>query len=119
MIRPNFRPIQPLDVDDSALERVNDALAVPTMVRAAPKSAPQVAPPAAPRAIAIKSPPRREEKLTTRLPGYLVDAMKTRALEQRSTVRHVMLKALRDAGFAIQPEDLVPDARKPASCEGC
>jgi hypothetical protein len=62
--------------------------------------------------VQIKSPPRREEKLTTRLPGYLVDAMKVRALEQRSTVKHIMLRALKDAGFAVAEEDLAPDARK-------
>lgn len=111
MTRPNFRPIAPLDVPDAALERVNDALAVPTMVRAQPKPA-APPPPAEARPVAMLSPPRREEKLTTRLPGYLVDAMKVRALQQRTTVKHLMLLALRDAGFAVAAEDLAPDARR-------
>ena len=35
MNKPNFRPIAPLDVDDDALERVNERLGVPTMIRSA------------------------------------------------------------------------------------
>ena len=111
MTKPNFRPIQPLDVSDAALERVNDALSVPTMVRTAPKPL-TAAMPATVKPVQIKTPPRREEKLTTRLPGYLVDAMKVRALEQRSTVKHIMLRALKDAGFSVAEEDMAPDARK-------
>lgn len=113
MTKPNFRPIQPLDVSDAALDRVNDQLAVPTMVRSTAKPASPL-PTAPAAALKIKTPPRREEKLTTRLPGYLVDAMKVRALEQRSTVKHIMLRALMDAGFAVADEDLAPDARKQA-----
>lgn len=39
MTKPNFRPIAPLDVDDHALDQVNDRLGVPQMVRpTSPKS---------------------------------------------------------------------------------
>ena len=37
MSKPLFRPIAPLEVDDSALDALNDRLGVPTMVPA-PKS---------------------------------------------------------------------------------
>lgn len=39
MNKPNFRPIAPLDVDDDGLERINDRLRVPTMVRPPAKAA--------------------------------------------------------------------------------
>lgn len=41
MNKPNFRPIEPLDADDSDLERVNERLGVPTMVRALVKASQQ------------------------------------------------------------------------------
>ena len=114
MTKPNFRPIQPLDANDAELDRVNERLGVPTMVRPTPKSLTVSLPAPTAKAVRIATPPRRQEKLTTRLPGYLVDAMKVAALERRTTVRHIMLLALKDTGFAIEPEDLSPDARKPS-----
>ena len=114
MTKPNFRPIQPLDANDAELDRVNERLGVPTMVRPAPKSLLPSPPAPIANAVRIATPPRRQEKLTTRLPGYLVDAMKVAALERRTTVRHIMLLALKDTGFVIEPEDLSPDARKPS-----
>ena len=114
MTKPNFRPIQPLDANDAELDRVNERLGVPTMVRPTPKSLPVSQATSMARAVRIATPPRRQEKLTTRLPGYLVDAMKVTALERRTTVRHILLLALKDAGFPIEAEDLSPDARKPS-----
>jgi hypothetical protein len=107
MSKPQFRPITPLDVDDAALDRINDTLGVPTMVRPAP-SLPQVKP---------KPAPRPQEKLTIELPGYLMDAMKLAAVKQRVSVRHLVMLALQAHGMTIEPEDLVPDARrrKPAN----
>ena len=73
MNKPNFRPIAPLDVDDDALERVNERLGVPTMVRPPARQAQQDVVTASRPTV---PPPRRQQKLTVRIPGYLVDALK-------------------------------------------
>ncbi len=107
MSKPNFRPIAPLDADDSALERVNERLGVPTMVRPQAKSTGVAAVTASRTAV---PPPRRQQKLTVRIPGYLVDALKQRALDQRTTVRHLVLLALQRDGYTIDAVDLLPGA---------
>lgn len=107
MTKPSFRPIAPLDVDDSALERVNDHLGVPVMVRPPLKSALPAATTASRQAVAKASP---QQKLTIRIPDYLVDALKRRALDDRSTVRKLVLLALQKDGFAVKAEDLLPGA---------
>ena len=107
MSKPNFRPIAPLDADDSELERVNERLGVPTMVRAPVKaSQPDVVTASRPAV----PPPRRQQKLTVRIPGYLVDALKRSALEQRSTVRQLVLLALQKGGYNIEAAELLPGA---------
>ncbi len=106
MSKPNFRPIAPLDVDDHALERVNERLGVPTMVRPPAKSQ-QDAVTASRHAV---QPPRRQQKLTVRIPGYLVDVLKRNALEQRTTVRHLVLLALQKDGYVVEASDLLPGA---------
>jgi hypothetical protein len=118
MRNPNFRPIAPLDVDDSDLDRVNDRLGVPTMVRA-PVKTPAAAWPDAGGHLKANpkmsgrpavTPPRRQQKLTVRIPGTLVDALKRDALDQRTTIRHLVLLALQKDGYAIEPADLLPGA---------
>jgi hypothetical protein len=114
MSKPSFHPIAPLDVDDAALERVNDRLGVPTMVRPASKSAlpsPVATARQEPRPSAAAG-ARPQEKLTVELPGYLMDAMKQEALNRRTSVRHLVMIGLQKMGLAISPEDLVPDARR-------
>lgn len=106
MSKPNFRPIAPLDVDDHALERVNERLGVPTMVRP-PAKLQQDAVTASRPAV---QPSRRQQKLTVRIPGYLVDALKRNALEQRTTVRHLVLRALQKDGYVVEACDLLPGA---------
>ena len=107
MIKPNFRPIAPLDADDSELDRVNERLGVPTMVRPQAKAA-GVAATTASRPAATT--PRRQQKLTVRIPGTLVDALKRQALDQRTTIRHLVLLALQKDGYTIEPADLLPGA---------
>ncbi len=106
MSKPNFRPIAPLDVDDDALERVNERLGVPTMVPPVAKAQQDVVTASRPAV----PPPRRQQKLTVRIPGYLVDALKRSALEQRTTVRHLVLLALQKDGYVVKPADLLPGA---------
>lgn len=117
MSKPLFRPIAPLEVDDSALDALNDRLGVPTMVPA-PKS------PAASHASTSRSvspAPQSDtpalsphEKLTAELPVYLLDALRLEAAKQRVSVRHIVMLALQKAGYAIETRDMVPDARRSA-----
>jgi len=107
MNKPNFRPIAPLDADDSELDRVNERLGVPTMVRPQAKATAAAAATAGRLAVA---PPRRQQKLTTRIPGYLSDELKQKALTQRTTVRLLLLLALQKDGYTIEPADLLPGA---------
>lgn len=103
MSKPNFRPIAPLDADDSELDRVNDRLNVPTMVRSPAKAAETASRPAV-------TPPRRQQKLTVRVPEYLVDALKRDALDQKTSVRHLVLLALQKDGYKVDAADLLPGA---------
>ena len=108
MTKHNFRPIiAPLDVDDDALERVNQRLGVPTMVRPVSKASQTDGVTASRQPVA---PPRRQQKLTLRVPGYLVDAMKQKALDHRTTVRYLVLMALQKDGYTVEPADLLPGA---------
>lgn len=107
MSKPNFRPIAPLDADDSELDRVNERLGVPTMVRPTVKALQADAVTASRQPV---TPPRRQKKLTVRIPGYLVDALKLQALEQRTTVRHLVLLALQKDGYTVEAADLLPGA---------
>jgi hypothetical protein len=135
MTKPAFRPIAaPLEVDDEALGRVADQMGVPTMVKPSPPPLPEggqttqdepiqaertpAAQPAssAPRARKPDPPsiPRLKalEKLTVEVPAYLIDAVKREALDQRTSARHVLMLALRRAGFKIDDADMVPDGRR-------
>jgi hypothetical protein len=107
MSKPNFRPIAPLDVADIDLDRVNDRLGVPTLVRAPVKNSVADSVTASRQPV---MPPRQQQKLTVRIPGYLVDALKRQALEQRTTVRHLVLLALQSSGHTVEPADLLPGA---------
>lgn len=102
---PYFRPIgAPLDVDDAALDRLNETMGVPTLTR-----------PAAPVA-AIETPViRHAEKLTIELPAYLMDSLRQGAAADRTTVRHLVMTALRASGYAISDADMVPDGRRSRS----
>lgn len=107
MTNPHFRPIAPLDVDDHALESVNDRLGVPTMVRPgadAPRR--HAAVPSRRHAVA----PSPQQKLTIRVPTKLIDTLKRDALEQRTTVRQLVLLALKASGYEVADKDLAPGA---------
>lgn len=103
MTKPNFRPIAPLDVDDAALERVNEKLGVPTMVRRSDKAAET----ASRKAV---MPTRRNSKVTFRAPDPTIDDLKLKALQQHTSIRTLILKALKDAGYAVVDSDLLPGA---------
>lgn len=102
---PAFRSIgAPLDVDDAALDRLNAKLGVPTMTRPTATARTPADRHEAPRAPL--------EKLTIELPGYLMDALRRTALDGRTTVRHVVMLALKANGFAVAEADIIPDGRR-------
>jgi hypothetical protein len=116
MSKPTFRPIaSPLSVDDTALDRVNEQLGVPTMVRPKAASSPEPSRSAqhAERHPALPA-PRAQEKLTTEMPAYLMDALKQEAARRRVSVRYLVMLGLQATGFTIMAEDLVKDARRSA-----
>jgi hypothetical protein len=54
--------------------------------------------------------PRAEEpNLTVRLPDYVQQAVRMRAVFERTTVRLIILRALRSAGFEIDDSDMTDD----------
>ena len=54
--------------------------------------------------------PRSEEpNLTVRLPEYVQQAVRMRAVVEKTTVRLVILRALRNAGFEVRDEDMTDD----------
>jgi hypothetical protein len=135
--RPTFRQIPaPLDVDDKALDRLNDKLDVPTLVRPTPPppapampSTAQGKPQDSPndesrptpsrntknsRAVEKSTPASRDrsEKLSIELPRYLARAMRMQAVEKDTTVRYIVMEALAASGFAIEPADLVVHGRR-------
>ena len=139
---PAFRQIAaPLDVDDDALDRVADQMGVPTLVKppaAAPQEAHQVRqdglhplprtrrPPgptgqnaSSTKKTASASIPRRTalEKFTFEVPGYLIDAVKRKALDEHTTARHMVMMALRKDGFEIDDADMIPDGRRSRKSE--
>jgi hypothetical protein len=50
--------------------------------------------------------------LRLEIPEYLDRELAQRAFEQRVTKQYLVVRALQDAGFKINPADLVPDKRK-------
>lgn len=50
-----------------------------------------------------------EPNLTVRLPEYVQQAVRMRAVMEKTTLRLVMLRALRQAGFEILDEDMTDD----------
>lgn len=96
---PSFRTIAaPLDeVDDKTLVAINERLGVPVLQR--PDGVP--------------SAPRTEiEKLTFEVPVYLGQALRKDAVERRASVRHIVMLALRGAGYEIAEADMVTDGRR-------
>lgn len=130
---PSFRQIAtPLDVDDAALAKLNDSLGVPTLVKP-PKAEtgqipaldarspllpadgsqnPKTEPKAKKTASASITPLNPTEKLTIELPGYLTDAMKRYTVERRISLRHMVMLGMQALGLTVEPQDLVPDARR-------
>jgi len=75
------------------------------VVRPAP---PAEAAPARP-APAARRPRSEEPNFTVRLPEAVQQAIRLRAVTERTTVRLILLRALRGAGFEVADEDMTDD----------
>ncbi len=134
MTKPQFRQINTADVSDEVIDLISDSMNVPTLVK------PDAAVPTvrqgdskmsrqkdsstarrddsstARQTVAGTSratgadKPSPQTKLTIRLPQSLNDRMKRDALDQKTTVRCIILKSLRAAGYEIADADLAPGA---------
>ncbi len=60
-------------------------------------------------AVRERKPRAEEPNLTVRLPEYVQQAVRMRAVSERTTVRLVILRALRGAGFEIDDNDMTDD----------
>lgn len=115
MSKPQFRPIPPLDVPDSALEAVNDRLNVPVMVRN-PKDAKESTVTASrqqPRVEPAKVEPEDiEVRMAVNVPQSLMDQLRETAARKRVSVRHLVLVALKAQGYRIDASEMVGDGRR-------
>lgn len=114
---PAFRSIsRPLDVADADLDRINDTLGVPTLSRPSrslPKTDAKPQPAASDASLPAPAAQRATaEKLTVEVPPYLMDALRRDSVDKRVSMRHVVMLALKRAGFHIEAADLVPDGRR-------
>ncbi len=80
------------------------------MVKVMRPPAPSPAPPSPP---VPEPPPRKlrseEPSFTVRLPEYLQQDVRMAAVRQKTTVRLILLGALRGAGFEVHDEDMTDD----------
>jgi len=56
--------------------------------------------------------PRRKRPMSLEMPDYLARALKIKAASNAVTVRHLILSALHETGYHVEPEDLEEDGRR-------
>lgn len=114
------------DVDDTALEAIARKKGVPALRRDTERSEASHETEGQGRESARKSPvpvandaldvgptPRtRMSYVKACLPDYALRELKTRAMAERVSINHLLLKALTLSGIAIKPEDLIEDGRR-------
>lgn len=80
---------------------------------AGPSALPGGGPPLVAATAAAAAPARKlrseEPNFTVRLPDYVQQALRMRAVSQRTTVRLVLLRLLRDAGYEVDDADMTDD----------
>lgn len=124
--RPVFQSVE-LDPIDLRLEAKAVEKGIPTLVTQRPEAAeqlqstsvePQQPKPPSPRKAsrggASTKATRREDMkpLNTEVPGYTWTSLKIRAAQEMTSVRYIVLSALRDAGIDVRDADLVEDGRR-------
>jgi hypothetical protein len=123
-IRPMAVPSTGLDMDEEAIDRLVAQTGAPSLVHPTPladdaeqghhdqaqaaRSTRRVREP-----VTGKATPRTKwGRVTIELPDYLIEELKMRVVKNKSSLRHVIMKALRAQDFTILDADLIKDGRK-------
>lgn len=113
-MKTNRAPFRPLDADtlDQQVEIVAREKGVGALVKPAqqPEQATRTAAASRPKAEAdpeAATPRTPMKTLNVELPDYLWTALKIRAAEKQTTVRHLIMTALRRDEFSIQESDMI------------
>ena len=125
MIKKPFLSIA-ADIDDSAIERMALAKGVPQLSQTvanrsqamAAMSEPsragqgaQIVPAAEPE-VETPTPRARISYVKAGIPDYALLELKTRAMHEKVSLNHIILSALKTAGFDIHDRDLIEDGRR-------
>lgn len=107
--RKQFMPLTP-DLDER-LDRLAEEKGVPKLVRANEGEVGKASDkaPSTPEKAALRAPSVR---LNLEIPDYLSLELKIKAATEKSTARHIVLSALRQAGYRIDDADMAPDGRR-------
>lgn len=132
--RPPFQAVE-LDAIDARLETKAREKGIPTLVapggskrkKRAGEGSPQATPRARNKEVSKTRPttpdtrhltpepatPRERMKaLTIELPDYVWIDLKTRAARDMVSVRHLIMRMMREAGVAIEARDMIEDGRR-------
>jgi hypothetical protein len=112
-MKQNRAPFQPLDPDlDDKLENLArdkgvGALVKPTQGERGPRLQEPPRQSEKPKAAATPAPLTPMKTLNVELPDYVWTDLKIRAAQQKTSLRHVIMTALRKDGFAIKESDMI------------
>jgi hypothetical protein len=99
-------PFQSLDADlDDKVEQLAQEKGVRALVK--PATPPVAGPSSESDAVVPAQPAARMRNVNVELPDYLTTALKIRAAELQTTVRHIVMAALRRDGFVIHETDMI------------
>lgn len=100
--KPAFRTITaPLSATDADLDRLNEQMRVPAMVRGVQANE---APPV--------PQPRPQRPINILVPDYVAKAVRQLTHDEECSIRCVVLKALAKNGIDVDASDLIADARR-------
>ena len=126
-MKPQRAPFLPVtsDIDDDKLERLAEEKGVGSMVKTVTNQsrAGERAPVQAPLPIVQKpaeievattgaTPRSRMKTVNLELPDYVWTELKIRAAHKQTSVRHIVMTALKSEGFTIAEVDMVEDGRR-------
>lgn len=130
-MKPQRAPFLPVssDIDDDRLERLAEEKGVGSMVKTtanknrvgegasvpaqAELPAPvAVSPPASATQTAGATPRNRMKTVNLELPDYVWTELKIRSAHKQTSVRHIIMAALKAEGFTIAELDMVEDGRR-------
>lgn len=99
-----FKPITGVPASDEEISAFAARKGIPTLS--------EVPAPVAPPAIIPTPAATPTVRVSLELPVAIADELHTRAFQQRCSKRHVIMLALKQAGFSINDDDLIPDGRR-------